>query len=331
MRRRGMRCGRPMRDISLLVTAARRKLLIPSSARPASFRAGLKADADYGATAQPDWRQTQFGVRRLELDGRAVNVIELGSGPRTPALFVHGLGGTWKNWLENLPMFALDRRVIALDLPGFGESELPAGEISISGYARCVEQVCRQLGLSEIDLIGNSMGGFVSAELALTQPERVRRLALVDAAGISIVDLLRWPARTAMRLIAVQAGWGSAQRSILLRPRLRHMAFRAVMRHPTRLAIDLVAEQAGGPGMPGFLLAMDALLSYDFRDRLSEIRCPTLIVHGEEDMLVPVADAHEFRRLIDGSQLLLLKDTGHVPMLERPRTFNRALAEFLDG
>jgi pimeloyl-ACP methyl ester carboxylesterase len=72
-------------------------------------------------------------------------------------------------------------------------------------------------------------------------------------------------------------------------------------------------------------------LSYDFRDRLSEIRCPTLIVHGEDDMLVPVADAHEFQRLIPDSRLLILDDTGHVPMLERPLTFNRALTEFLGG
>jgi pimeloyl-ACP methyl ester carboxylesterase len=312
-------------------TERRRKLLIPSRARPASLRAGLRADADYGAGAEPDWRQTRFEVQPTEIDGRRMNVILLGSGERTPAVFVHGLGGSWKNWLENLPAFALERRVIAFDLPGFGESELPAQEISISGYARCVEQLCERLGLGKIDLVGNSMGGFVSAELAITHPERVRRLALVDAAGISIVDLRRWPARTAMRLVAVQAGWGSAQRHILLRPRLRHAAFRTVMRHPTRLALDLVAEQAGGPGMPGFLLAMDALLSYDFRDRLSEIRCPTLIVHGEDDMLVPVADAHEFQRLIPGSRLLILKDTGHVPMLERPRTFNRALADFLES
>jgi pimeloyl-ACP methyl ester carboxylesterase len=132
-----------------------------------------------------------------------------------------------------------------------------------------------------------------------------------------------------MRFVAVQAGWGTVQREILLRPHLRHLAFRTIMRHPTRLALDLVAHQAGGPGMPGFLLAMDALLSYDFRDRLGEIGCPTLIIHGEDDMLVPVADAWEFRRLIPRSRLLILQDTGHVPMLERPQTFNDVVGEFL--
>jgi pimeloyl-ACP methyl ester carboxylesterase len=81
--------------------------------------------------------------------------------------------------------------------------------------------------------------------------------------------------------------------------------------------------------MPGFVLAMNALLSYDFRDRLPEIACPTLIIHGADDMLVPLADAYEFERLIPSSRLEILADTGHVAMLERPRTFNAMLAEFL--
>ena len=173
------------------------------------------------------------------------------------------------------------------------------------------------------------MGGFIAAELAITQPARVHTLTLVDAAGISITDLARGPTMTLMRLVAAQGSWGAGQDAMLKRPRLRHLAFRAVMRHPTRLALDLVAHQAGGPGMPGFLLAMNALLSYDFRDRLPEIACPTLIIHGADDMLVPVQDAHEFARLIPQAQLEILADTGHVAMLERPRTFNALLAEFL--
>jgi pimeloyl-ACP methyl ester carboxylesterase len=308
---------------------ARRKRLLPSSARPASLRAARRAGADYGATAQPDWRQTQFTQRALQIAGRAVNVITLGAGDEPPIVFVHGLGGSWKNWLENLPALARTRRVVAVDLPGFGDSEMPEEDISVSSYARCVEEVCAQLGVGEVDLVGNSMGGFVSAELAIVHPERVRRLVLVDAAGISIVDLRRRPTRTLIRLVAAQASWGTGQRMIIGRPLLRHLAFRAVMRHPTRLAVDLVAHEAGGPGMPGFVLAMDALLSYDFRDRLPEISCPTLIVHGEDDMLVPVADAWEFRRLIPDSKLRILADTGHVPMLERPQTFNELIADFL--
>ncbi len=313
----------------MTATSSRRTLWIPSRARPASLRAAGRAGTGYGASAQPDWRTTPFTLRRLTIAGAEVSVAETGSGDGPPVLFVHGLGGSWKNWLENMPFAGRHRRALALDLPGFGDSGLPAGEISITGYASLLEEMCEALGLGAVDLVGNSMGGFVAAELALRHPDRVHRLVLVDAAGISIADLRRWPAQTLMRLLAVQAGWGSGQRAMLARPRLRHLAFRSIMRHPTRMPLDLLAHQSGGPGMPGFVLAMDALLGYDFRERLGEIAAPTLIVHGEEDMLVPAADAREFERLIPDSRLVLLQDTGHVPMLERPGTFNRVLGEFL--
>ena len=310
-------------------TQRRRKRLIPSPARPASMRAGARAGADYCAPGEPDWRTVTFTRSAVPVDGQEINVITLGEGSGPPVVFIHGLGGSWKNWLENMPFFARRRRVIALDLPGFGESEMPAGDISISNYARCVDAVLEALGAGAVDLVGNSMGGFVSAELAITHPDRVHSLTLVDAAGISITDLMRWPTMTLMRLIVAQSQWASGQDAMLRRPRLRHLAFRAIIRHPTRLPLDLVAHQAGGPGMPGFLLAMNALLSYDFRDRLPEIACPTLIIHGAQDMLVPVADAREFHRLISVSRLEIMVDTGHVAMLERPPTFNALVAQFL--
>ncbi len=97
---------------------------------------------------------------------------------------------------------AQERRALALDLPGFGRSEMPRHHISISSFARCVNQFCAQLGLDEVVLVGNSMGGFVSAETAIQYPSRVERLVLVSAAGISITNLYRRPAQT----------WGRASR-----------------------------------------------------------------------------------------------------------------------
>jgi len=247
-------------------------------------------------------------------------------------VFIHGLGGCWQNWLENLPAVALHRRVVALDLPGFGESEMPEGDVSITNYAACVEALCEHLELGEAVVVGNSMGDFSAGERAIRHPQRVERLerlVLVDAAGISIVDLRRQPMMTLVRLLAAQSNSVARERAVLLRPRLRHLVYRSVMRHPTRLALDLMAAQGSSSGGPGFLLAMNALLSYDFRERLPDICCPTLVVHGQEDALVPVADAREFERLIPRSRVVILDETGHVPMLERPGAFNRALLGFL--
>jgi Predicted hydrolases or acyltransferases (alpha/beta hydrolase superfamily) len=75
--------------------------------------------------------------------------------------------------------------------------------------------------------------------------------------------------------------------------------------------------------------ALDALLDYDFTDRLGRIGCPTLLIWGREDMIVPVADADEYERLIESSRKVIFDETGHVPMLERPQSFNDYLMEFV--
>src|SRR5205807_2033131 len=113
-----------------------------------------------------DWREHQ---RWVEVAGRPVNVVELGSGP--PLVFVHGLSGSWPNWLEQLPVFAAERRVVAFDLPGFGHSPMPREQISIAGYARVTDRLLAQLGIEAAAVVGNSLGGFIGAELAIWHPQ----------------------------------------------------------------------------------------------------------------------------------------------------------------
>ncbi len=112
-----------------------------------------------------DWRAHQHWTI---INDSPVNVVELGEGP--PLLFVHGLSGSWPNWLEQLPVFARTHRVIALDLPGFGRSPMPTGDISISAYARTLDALLDALDVDAVAAVGNSMGGFVSAELADQPP-----------------------------------------------------------------------------------------------------------------------------------------------------------------
>jgi pimeloyl-ACP methyl ester carboxylesterase len=107
------------------------------------------------------------------------------------------------------------------------------------------------------------------------------------------------------------------------------MALAYVFRHPSRIAPDLAYLTMTGTGKPGFFDALDALTDYDFRDRLDEVKVPVLLVWGEDDNLVPVGDADEFERLIPNARKVILKDTGHVPMLERPSTFNDLVVDFL--
>ncbi len=282
-----------------------------------------------------DWRQHQ---RWVDVEGRPVNVIEMGEARSAQAaaiVLVHGLSGCWGNWLEQIPVLARAHRVIALDLPGFGSSPMPAQQVSISGYARTLDAVMDELGLGAAAVVGNSMGGFIGAELAIAFPQRVERLVLVSAAGIST----RVPAGRpnpmpaivrAERILAASAAWvASRSETVARRPRLREATLSLVVRHPGELPAPLAAEQLRGAGKPGFVPALESIVGYDVRERLPEIACPTLIVWGEADRLISVRDADVFAELIEDSRKVIFEDTGHMAMLERPRTFNALLETFL--
>ena len=276
-----------------------------------------------------DWREHQ---RWLTVDGRRVNVVELGSGP--PIVFIHGLSGSWQNWLEQLPVFAREHRVITFDLPGFGASEMPAEKITISGYGRFVNALLDELGVGSAVVVGNSMGGFIGVELAIRFPQRVERLVLVSAAGLSIEYLRNERALAVLNAVenrlAAYSGWlASRSDALARRPGARRLIFGIVAHRPERLAGPLVAEQVRGSGKSGFLPALDALTDYPIRDRLGEIACPTLIVWGADDRIVPADSADEYERLIPDTRKEIFADTGHVAMVERPARFNRVLQEFL--
>jgi pimeloyl-ACP methyl ester carboxylesterase len=147
-------------------------------------------------------------VKRATIDGRSVNYADYGEArdDARPVVLVHGLGGCWQNWLEQIPRLAADgRRVIALDLPGFGASEMPREKISIEGFGRTVDALCDQLDLGQVVLVGHSMGGFTAAEMAIQFPRRVERLVLEAAAGIS--SNAPRAARTSSLSISLSTSW----------------------------------------------------------------------------------------------------------------------------
>jgi pimeloyl-ACP methyl ester carboxylesterase len=308
-----------------------RKRILLSPARPATLAAASRAGADYGVSDRPDWRAVAWRshLRAVTIDGRRVHVVDIGSGAGPPVLFVHGLGGRWQNWLENIPRIAVRRRVVAFDLPGFGRSQLPTGAVSIPRYAAALERLCELLELESVVVVGNSMGGAIAVEAALRFPERVGGVVLVSAAAVSITDFNPAPAAALLAALArTPLGTPAGVRAILGRRRARHLAFATVVRHPTRISTDMLCELAGGRGSTGLAGAMDAMISHDLRGELSAIAQPVLIVHGRDDMLVPVADAVWLSRQLPDAQLEVFEDTGHLAMLERPVRFNDLLEGF---
>ena len=311
-----------------------RTLPIPTKHQiPARPKAAREAGDDYGRTAEPSWRGVDWPARLnwVEIEGRQVNYVDMGSGEGPPIVFIHGLSGQWQNWLENIPRAALERRVIALDLPGFGFSEDPVERITIPAYARCVEEFCTRLDLGTCVIVGNSMGGFIAAEMAIRFPERVERLLLCSPAGITSTQLSKRPVMTLARIAGVTASAQfSPKRLVSLRPGTRHAILALVLRHPSRISADIAWHgMISGAGKAAFIPALAACLDYDFTDRLGDIGCPTLLIWGRNDAIIPVRDAEDFERLVPGLRTVIVEDTGHVAMLERPETFNGLMMDFL--
>ena len=309
--------------------------ILPSKALPSVPWQARHADSDYGVSDEPDWRRVDWAdhLHRVQLGPDSVNYVEMGEGEGNPVVFVHGLGGQWQNFIETLPRIAQKRRVLALDLPGFGMSEMPAGgEISIQEYGKLVHRFCEALGLERVALVGNSMGGFIAGEVTIQNPDRVERLVLISAAGITSSNVLHAPTRLIGRVARVVTSSTTARhhRRMSSRPVTRHVALALVARHPSKLRGDAAWEGLiKGAGRAGFEAALMASVNYDYRDRIEEIGCPTLIIWGENDSVISVDDAHEYERLISDSRKTVMEDTGHVPMMERPRAVNDVLLEFL--
>jgi pimeloyl-ACP methyl ester carboxylesterase len=280
------------------------------------------------------WRTVDWAAHshRVEVGDDRVSYVDIGEGEPT-ILLIHGLGGNWTAWLETIPMLTPRHRVIAVDLPGFGGSSVPKHGISIGGYAAALTRLLAQLELDRVIVVGSSLGGWVAAELAQRAPDMVSALVLVDAAGIVPSAWERRKALSMMEGAALMAPLAPRfRRAVASRPGLRNMALRYTAARPSDLAADLVYMALPAAPDPGFRPALRACKrswSQDWCDRLSDIQCPTLVVWGELDSLLPVRHAREYARRIPRSELCVIRDAGHLPMLERPADFNAELSRFI--
>ena len=305
--------------------------------RPVKSLGGLLhpgPDHDYGRSGRAEWLDVDWErhQHRTRIDDREVNYVDIGEGPAV--VLIHGLGASWQSWLENIPELARDHRVVAMDLPGFGYSEMPREDISIELYSTWTAELLDALGIESAAVVGNSMGGFVGADLAIRYPARVQRLAVVSAAIFWQNRRRAQPLLRLARLTDAMAARALARSTddIATRRRLRSWALASAgFRYPHLISPELGHEMVrSARRTDGFLPGLEALADYDLEEELPKISCPTLIVWGAHDTLVPVKDAERLEELIPGARREVFERTGHVAMLERPERFNRLLRAFLE-
>ena len=228
-----------------------------------------------------------------------------------------------------MPALARTHTTIAVDLPGFGGSEPPPGEVSIPGYARFVRSFLDGLGIARASIVGSSMGGLIAADAAATHAERVTRLVLVGPPGPGRRRAL--PEKVGDRGVAIALLGAAARRSgwALRSATVRRVALGRLMRHPDRISPRLVARLATGVARPASIVARRATVRNDVGLRVHGIVAPTLLVWGEHDRVVPPYVADHYEQVLRKSRKVIFPDTGHAPMIERPAFFNRLVTDFL--
>jgi pimeloyl-ACP methyl ester carboxylesterase len=312
-----MASGRRFRKwIALGVLAVLGYVLLARHDRPRGATGAWLARA--GLTAQ-----------RADVNGHSLRYVRAGSG--SPLVLIHGFASSVYTWSETLPALARRHDVVALDLPGFGGSDMPA-DLVWPELPRAVAGLMDRLGLPRATIVGHSLGGAVALWLAARSPERVERLVLIDSAGFNLDPASR------PKLVGLAASpLGRLAGHLPLRRALLDVALRQVFHDDAHLTPERVEEYLAPLSRPGFLPAMRSLLRSRQEDAalfpalLGEVRAPALILWGSEDRWAPLEHAHRFHAGIAGSRLVVFEACGHIPQEERPRDTLRVLGEFLGG
>lgn len=276
----------------------------------------------------------------VEVDGMNVHYTDQGSG--VPIILLHGSGGslhTWEGWANELKT---NYRVISIDLPAFGLTGPHAqGDYSINSYTKFLYDFVNNLKLDRFHLAGNSLGGGIAWNFTSNYPEKVDKLLLLDASGnrpkpkkqiketkekkrssFSVFRLARIPVINKIFLYFTP--------KFIIRNNLEQVYF------DDSKVTDVLVEQYHDFALregnrQAFMDRLTMKRGKDTSHKLKEIHNPTLVLWGENDRWISVKSAYKFNEDIPNSKLVIMKETGHLPMEERPEESVKIAIDFLTG
>lgn len=253
-------------------------------------------------------------------------------GGGTPVVLLHGIGASVEVWNTTFPALGAHRRVLAVDLPGFGRSNKPEASYTLSYLADFVHCFLDVMGVERATILGHSLGGGTALRFALDFPTRLERLVLIAPAalgrgGSPVLRLMSLPGVGELLSRPSRAGTERFLKLAVNDPR-------AV----TDEIIDTAFQLARLPGaQQAFLRTLRAQANVLGQRKtvfgpilagLSQVTAPTRVLWGQQDRIIPVAHA-EAARAISGACVEVWDGCGHLPMIERPEQFNRLLLEFV--
>ncbi len=270
-------------------------------------------------------------LKTTQLKDGTVLYAVAGAGP--PVILLHGFGGQIWVWEKQISALSRHHRLYIPDLLGYGYSDRPKVDYTPALFIDSIRQLMDQLGLQRASLIGNSMGGGIAWAFALAHPERIDKLVLIDSIPPDTVPAVRNPSFR----------WFLAIRDLPVLPYLAvRLATRGMLRATLKemvfddhLITDAVVERQYRIGrIEGTPRVMTSTVRHveevkRYANDLSTLRKPTLIIWGDKDEVFPLPVGEELRAAIRDSELLVIKESGHMPMWEHPDETNQAILEFL--
>ena len=275
-----------------------------------------------------------------DVDG-PVHYLDFGGSGQT-LLMIHGLGGSAINWMAVGPLIAKTHRALALDLAGFGQTPLHGRAATVGSNADLVHRFIEEVIEEPVIVMGNSMGGHIAVIEAATHPDLVTSMVLVDPAvpgtHVTRPEPLMLGAMAALSVPGLALNLLDRRLRIVEAEDLVKRTLSLVCADPSRLDpavveahVQLTRERQhlGRQNARAFVQASRSIgfrmADPRFWTRISRLSAPTLVIHGSLDRVIPVAAARELVRRRPDWKLEVIEGAGHVPMLETPGEFMRAL------
>jgi len=237
-----------------------------------------------------------------------------------PLLFLHGLGSCGADWLMQIPHFVSSYQVITPDLRGHGKSDKSRGSYTIGELAEDMAKLLEALGIDSCDVVGLSLGSFVALQLALDYPEKVKSLTLAGTTS-SIKDIGKFSLAIRKYLLAIFPMWLVA----------KVIAWSCFPGEANRTFRKMCEARMSANDKQVYKKLYGALMPFDVTDRLSEIKCPVLLISGEKDLMLPPWHAKKMLQFFKNATHEVIPGAGHVMPIESPTTFNTLLERFLNG
>ena len=263
-------------------------------------------------------------VKKIQVHGNKIRYLDynnFSSKQRENLVLLHGIGASAERWSRVIPLFHEHFRVIVPDIIGFGYSDKPTVEYNMPFFVKFFEDFLNSLGVKKASIGGSSFGGLVAAEFAIKNTNMVNKLILVSPAGTM---------KTSTKMLeeyilaALYPTHDNAWRAFI------NMAFDP--RTVTEQTIEEFIDRMKLPNAKyAFMSTMMGIRNTtNLSSRLNKILSPTIIVWGEQDEMIPVKNAEEYRNIPD-SKLQVIPKCGHTPFTEKPEVFSKIAIDFLRG